>query len=134
MTIDYQKQELTFTPSGYRPPDSLLKAMLATMMAFADDQPTKNILAPRGLWGLVVQKKDGSDESGVEVVSVTPGGPAAAAGIRVGDRILSIDGRWTDNVIIYRAAGYVKPNARAPVMIRRAGKDLELTVRPRAGL
>jgi membrane-associated protease RseP (regulator of RpoE activity) len=134
MTIDYQKQELTFTPSGYRPPDAL-KAMLATMMAFADDQPTKNILAPGALWGLVVQKKDGSDESGVEVVSVASGGPAAAAGIRVGDRVLSVDGRWTDSVIdLYRAAGYVKPNVTAPVIIRRDGKDLELAVRPRAGL
>jgi membrane-associated protease RseP (regulator of RpoE activity) len=134
MTIDYQKQELTFTPSGYRPPDAL-KAMLATVMAFADDQPTKNILAPGALWGLAVQKKDRSDESGVEVVSVTAGGPAATAGMRVGDRVLSIDGRWTDNVIdLYRAAGYVKPNATVPVIIRRAGKDLELAVRPRPGL
>ena len=134
MTIDYQKQELTFAPSGYRPPDAI-KAMLATVMAFADDRPTKNILAPAALWGLVVEKKDGSDESGVEVASVASGGPAATAGIRVGDRVLSIDGRWTDSVVdLYRAAGYVKPNATTRVIIRRAGKDLELAVRPRAGL
>ena len=134
MTIDYQKQELTFTPSGYRPPER------AQGHAHDDDglrrRPAdEEYLGPRSALGARRSEKGASDENGVEVLSVTPGGPAAAAGIRVGDRVLSIDGRWTDSVIdLYRAAGYVKPNAIAPVIIRRVGRDLELTVRPRAGL
>jgi len=36
--------------------------------------------------------------SALEVVDVTAGGPAAAAGLAVGDRILAIDGRAADEV------------------------------------
>lgn len=36
----------------------------------------------------------GTEEAGFEVVDVVPGGPAAQAALRVGDRILAVDGRY----------------------------------------
>jgi hypothetical protein len=134
MTIDYQHQELTFAPGTYRPVDAL-KAMMTTMMTFADDRVAKNVLAPAALWGFMVQKKGSDEGTGVEVVSVSPGGPAAVAGLRAGDRVLSLDGRWTDSAPdLYRATSYVKPEATAHVVINRQGKELRLTIRPRSGL
>jgi hypothetical protein len=134
MTIDYQNQELTFTPSAYHPPDAL-KAMMTAMLAFADDKPAKNVLAPAALWGFVVGKKETDDVTGVELLSVKSGGPAAAAGLRAGDRVLSLDGRWTDSVAdLYRAAGYAQPGRAARVVISRDGRELVLTVHPRSGL
>jgi membrane-associated protease RseP (regulator of RpoE activity) len=134
MTLDYQHRELTFAPSTYRPPDAL-KAMMTTMMTFADDRAAKNVLAPAALWGFMVQKKGSDEGTGVEVVSVSPGGPAAVAGLRAGDRVLSLDGRWTDSAAdLYRATSYVKPESTAHIVISRQGKELRLTVRPRSGL
>lgn len=133
MTLDYQHQELTFVPSTYQPPDAL-KAMMTTMMTFADDRPSKNVLAPAALWGFMAQKK-GTEGNGVEVVSVSSGSAAADAGLRPGDRVLSLDGRWTDTAAdLYRATSYVKPESTAHVVISRQGEEIVLTVRPRSGL
>ena len=42
--------------------------------------------------------------------AVLAGGPAAAGGLKAGDRILTIDGRWTDTLgDAYVAAGFAKP-------------------------
>jgi len=134
MTLDYQHRELTFAPSSFRPPDAL-KAMMTAVMTLGDDRPAKSVLAPAALWGFSVQKKRSDEGTGVEVISVSPGGPAAVAGLRCGDRVLSLDGRWTDSAAdLYRAASYVKPGSEASVAINRQGKELVLTVQPRLGL
>ena len=49
------------------------------------------------------------------IKEVLPGSPAAAAGLKVGDRLLTLDGRWTDSLAdLYTAAGYVKPGETVP--------------------
>ena len=66
---------------------------------------------------------------------VFPGGAAAAAGLKAGDRLLIIDDRWTDTIPdLYRAAEYVKPGATAPITVKRDGKEMTLKVKPTAGL
>jgi S1-C subfamily serine protease len=57
------------------------------------------------------------------------------AGLKPGDRVLTIDGRWTDTLAdLFAAAGYVKPGTTAPVVVKRDGKEVELKVKPMAGL
>ena len=64
-----------------------------------------------------------------------PGSAAAEGGLKAGDRLLTLDGRWTDSVAdLYSAAGYVKPGATVPVRVKRGGKELELKVKPVSGL
>ena len=133
-TIDYQAKTLTFVPTGYQPPDTL-KAMVATVMALAGDQPAKKVLAPAGSWGMILRKPASDEDAGVLVDEVMPGTPAAVAGLRTGDRLLSLDGRWTDTVAdAYRAAGYVKPGTRATLIIKRGGQEIEFNVTPQAGI
>ena len=70
---------------------------------------------------------DAADRAGVDAFH--------KAGIKAGDRLLSIDGRWTENVLdCYRATASAKPGSEVPVVIRRDSKEMTLTVRPRAGL
>jgi hypothetical protein len=133
MTIDYQAQQLTLVPSGFTPPDTL-ESMMNNMMAILQD-PAPKVLASAAQWGVVLSKADHDDEAGVNVKEVRARSPAAAAGLKAGDRLLTLDGRWTDTVAdAYIAAGYVKAGTLAKLVIRRDGKDMELTVTPSSGL
>jgi PDZ domain/Aspartyl protease len=134
MTLDYKEKTLTFMPNGYKPPD-VIKAMTAALTSELTNPETVKILSPAGQWGFLPVKDDKDDDAGVTVKEVFPGGAAAAAGLKAGDRLLTIDGRWTDSIPdLYRAAEYVKPGATAPVTVQRDGKELTLKVKPTTGL
>jgi len=132
MTLDYQAREFTFVPNGYEPAD-ILETLMATIVA--GKAATPNVLAPAGQWGVVVGKAENDEDAGVNIEEVRPGSAAAAAGLKAGDRLLSIDGRWTDAVLdCYHAVTFVKPGATAPLVIQRDGKEKKLTLQPRSGL
>jgi hypothetical protein len=132
MTLDYKDKTLTFAPSKYQPTDAL-QGVVASILAPPDGQAKP--VAPAGQWGLTVRKAAGDDAAGVTIGKVLAGSAAAAAGLKPGDRLLTLDGRWTDSVIdAYLAASYVKAGASVTVTVRRDGKELELTVKPAAGL
>ena len=137
MTVDYQAKTLTFVPNGYDPPN-VMKAVEAFVMQMAlagNKPPAPIVLAPAGLWGMAVAKASDDEEAGMTVKEVLPGSPAAVAGLKPGDRVLTIDGRWTDTLAdLFAAAGYVKPGTTAPVVVKRDGKEVELKVKPMAGL
>jgi hypothetical protein len=135
MTVDYQAQTLTLVPSGFKPPNVMrsLEGMMFQLLAGGGQAP--RVLAPAGQWGLVAVKPRGDDEAGVVVKEVHAGGAAARAGLKPGDRLLTIDGRWTDTLAdLYAAAGLVKPGTTVPVIVKRDGKEIELPVKPLAGL
>jgi membrane-associated protease RseP (regulator of RpoE activity) len=133
-TIDYQAKELTFVPSDFEPPD-VTGGLMKTMMKALQDQGDVKIVAPAGQWGLVVTKEAGDNKPGVTIKEVRPDTPAAAAGLKAGDRLLTLDSRWTDSVgECYQAAGQVKPGTAVPVVIQRDGKEMEVTVKPVPGL
>lgn len=130
MTLDYQAQQVTLTPNGYEPAD-VLESLTATLLN--NQKPEPVVLAPAATWGLVVAKDDKDEEAGVTVEQVRPGGAAEAAGIKAGDRLLVLGGYWTESVAdCYRAAA--RPGGAVPAVIRRDGKELTVTVKPRAGL
>jgi hypothetical protein len=133
MTIDYQTKQLTFAPSGYDPPDAI-QALMARVMAIGSAKGHTRVVAPAAQWGLVLEgRKEGP--AGVVVKEVRPGSSAEQAGIRAGDLILTLDGRWTDTVAdAFLAASYVKPQAQANITVQRGADKLDLVVQPRAGL
>src|SRR5207248_7379886 len=91
MTLDYKAKTMTFVPNGYDPPD-VMKSMMAALTATGDGPL---VLTTSAAWGLAVDKKAKDEEAGVTVVKLLPDGPAAKAGLKVGDRLLTLDGRWT---------------------------------------
>jgi PDZ domain/Aspartyl protease len=135
-TIDYQARKITFAPNSFEPSDVVhnVLTLLLSRMPGAKEQPVK-ILAPAAQWGLRLDdKKADDDEPGLTVSAVLPESAAARAGLKVGDRLLTIDGRWTDSANdCYRAAEAIKPGQTVDVTVRRAGKQLTLAVRPAAG-
>jgi hypothetical protein len=134
MTLDYQAKQLTFVPSGFKPPDTV-QSLLTLVLAGGNQPAAKTVLAPAAQWGCVVHKDAGDADAGVSVKAVLPGSAAAAAGFQAGDRLLTLDDRWTDSVAdCYAAAGHVQPGTTVKVVIRRGSKEMELRVTPRPGL
>jgi membrane-associated protease RseP (regulator of RpoE activity) len=131
MTLDYQAKTMTFVPSGFKPPD----VMKGLMMALLKDDGDPKIVAPAAQWGILASKDPKDEEDGVTINEVLAGSAAAAAGLKAGDRLLTLDGRWTDSLVdLYTAAAHAKAGDEISVVVQRAGKKVDLKVRPSAGL
>jgi S1-C subfamily serine protease len=74
------------------------------------------------------------DSPGVAIAAVDDGSPAHRAGLRPGDVLTSLDGRWTTSIAdVFHAAADAEPGREAAVVILRDGKELTLTVTPAEG-
>jgi C-terminal processing protease CtpA/Prc len=85
---------------------------------------------PRAVLGIQVDPR--SDEKGVRVLGVSPGGPAAEAGLRDTDLIIALDGVATtgadpDRALIAQMRT-VKPEQKVKVKVVRDGKNKDLVV------
>lgn len=129
-TIDYKKKQLTFVPTDYKPGDFLKD--LTESITKASEQVGPKVVGGEGLWGF--RTVPGGDAPGVEVQSVAANGPAAKAGLKVGDRIVTLDGRWTDTLgDLATAASRVKPGRAAELVVARGAEKLTLKCSPAAG-
>ncbi len=135
MTLDYQTETLTLVDNGYKPPN-ILRSLESTLLQLmtAGDQPAK-VLAPAAQWGLTAAKSEDDQEAGVDIKKILAGSAAAEAGLEAGDRLLTVDGRWTDSLAdLYEIASHLNPGVTVPVGIQRDGKAMELKIKLRAGL
>ena len=91
-------------------PGDVMQGLMDKLMAPKGETGTR-ILAPAAAWGFILDDKDAKDEdAGVTVKEVVGGSAAAAGGLKPGDRLLTLDGRWTDSVgDTFIAASLVKP-------------------------
>jgi hypothetical protein len=134
MTIDYQAETLTLVPNGYKPANAIKSLETTMFQMIAGGSQTEKVLAPAAQWGVVARKAD-DDKPGVVIKEVLAGGAAAEAGLKPGDRVLTIDGRWTDSLAdLYDVTEHIKPGVTVPVVLQRDGKEMEVQVKPRAGL
>ncbi|MDP8967059.1 MAG: trypsin-like peptidase domain-containing protein [Actinomycetota bacterium] len=78
---------------------------------------------------LGVETGDARTGVGAVVAGVVPGGPAARAGLRPGDRIVAIGGREVgESADVSSAVSERKPGDRIEVRIRRGGDERTLSV------
>ena len=62
------------------------------------------------------------------------GSAVAAGGLKPGDRLLTLDGRWTDSIgDTFSAASLVKPGRAVKLVVQRGDKEVKLTVKPMKG-
>ncbi len=132
-TIDYKAHELTFVPVDFEVRDlmkDLQERMLGPRVA------KTRVLAAPGLWGLSVGDPEGGVTArGVPITAVRGDSPAAAAGLKAGDILTSLDGRWTASVAdTFAAAATVPPGRAVRVVILRDGEEQTRTVTPADGL
>lgn len=128
-TIDYQKKTMTFVPVAFRA-RNLMKDLPERMMG--PRVASRRMLAPQGFWGLTLGEPSGQ---GVLVKAVAVGSPAEVSGVKVGDVLTTLDGRWTTTLAdAYAAAAGVAPGTSVAAVVVREGKDLALSVSPRDGI
>jgi membrane-associated protease RseP (regulator of RpoE activity) len=131
-TIDYQAKVMTFEPVDHVVRD-LMKDLPERL---ANPRDAKEfVLAPLGLWGLSVAPPEGEHAPGVKITAVAPESPAAIAGLKVGDTLTSLDGRWTTTIPdAFAAASDVAAGQTTEAIVLRDGKEVTLKVTPTAGL
>jgi C-terminal processing protease CtpA/Prc len=92
----------------------------------------------RAVLGLTLQTESGAKDQGATVTGVSPGGPAAEAGIASGDVIVALNGEPTTGPNAAREVvermGDVKPDAKVSVKVLRDGKSKEFQVTARANV
>lgn len=132
-TIDYKSRTMTFEPVDFEVGD-LMKDIQKRLSA--PKVARHRVLAPGGLWGLSVGEPTGGLETkGIPVLKVLSGSPAEAAGLRLGDLITTVDGRWTVSVAdAYTAAAAVPAGRSVTILILRDGKEETLKLVPREGI
>ncbi len=130
-TIDYQAKVMTLEKVDY------------SVRNLIEDLPNKlsgpkvareRVFASKYLFGL--EFGDPTDE-GVKISSVRRDSPAAAGGLRSGDILVSLDGRWTTNAAdaAFAASKLESPPGKAvDVVVLRDGEELHLAVKPVEGL
>ena len=93
----------------------------------------QGVLAPGGPLGAAAGRADRRPRRrrACRSATVLAGSPAAAAGLKPGDVLTTLDGRWTTSIAdAYAAAADVAPGRDVRVVILRDGKEQTLTVRP----
>jgi hypothetical protein len=128
-TIDYQAKQMTFEPVDYEVRD-LMKSLPDRMMG--PKVAKHRVLTPLGLWGIRLGTPTGGiDAPGVPIEAVVAGSPADKGGLKAGDVITTLDGRWTASVHdVYAAAADAEPGHAADVVILRDGKEMTVSVTP----
>ena len=127
MTVDYQKKELSFAPNGFKPGDYMQDLMKTLMNADSMNKPRSILVG--GVWGFEVGKEKDDEKDGVTLLKVYDGTPAAKAGLKAGDRLLTLDGRWTDSIgDTTLAASLVKDGKAVPLVLQRDGKEIKVSI------
>jgi S1-C subfamily serine protease len=107
------------------------KPYMDDFMAFSTEGP------PRAVIGVQLDTNSGND--GARIQEVSPGGPAAEAGLRVGDVIVSVNGNDVKGGKSVRQVLHqmskVDPDSKVKLTVIRDGKPREfvVTARPGAG-
>jgi hypothetical protein len=130
-TLDYQQKRMTFVeitePHEVR---NLVKDLPGRMLGPKVERT--RALEPSSLFGLEVGE---AALGGVRVTAVHEGGPASLAGVRVGDVLISLDGRWTTTrADAYAAAAGCHAGLPVDLEVVRDGRSLGLTVKPTEGI
>jgi hypothetical protein len=130
-TIDYQAKQMTLEPVDFEVRD-LMKSLPERLAG--PKVAKRKVLAPVGLWGLTLGESVDAG-LGVAIQTVRPNSPADIAGLKPGDVLTALDGRWTSNATdAYLAAAGATQGEAVEAVVLREGKEWKLPVKPADGI
>ncbi|MCI0680835.1 MAG: PDZ domain-containing protein [Gemmataceae bacterium] len=143
MEFDFTRDRLKWKPLAFDPPPPVpigikggtggmeLMGGLVKMLTFLSGLKPGPPPVPRGFLGFEMEEND----QAVTVGSVLDKGPAAAAGLKKGDRIQEIDGVKIDSIAdVHRKAARLLPGQVWRVQIQRGDEQRELKITAGNGL
>jgi serine protease Do len=113
---------------GFATPTSIVRPVVDQLLRYGETR--------RGWLGVrlsnvdraAAQRAGHASESGALITRVTPGGPAASAGLRPGDVVVAFNGRpITDSRTLTRMIGEAPIGSQAPIEIVRDGRRSTIT-------
>jgi len=144
MEIDFTRDRMKWTELAFQPPPpkgirskdagamatlELLGSVMKLLGALAGKQ--QDLSEPRGFLGVELAEKDGA----VTIKSVLAKTPAAAAGLKAGDRIARVQGRPVHTIVeLQRLAGRVTAGQEFRLLVHRGEESKEITVKAGEGL
>jgi serine protease Do len=124
-----------FTPSGgsiglgFAIPINLAKRILGEIRAYGRVRQAYPGMTVQEVTPLLARRLNFADDGGLVVTRVDDKGPAARAGVRVGDRIRKVDGHRVDSVDDARKSIYGKGvGDRLVLQIDRSGRAVDVTL------
>ena len=103
-------------------------------MTAGEKSTEPKIVGAAGFWGMAIREDAADDATTVVVRKIYENSPASLAGLQPDDRIVTIDGRWTDTLgDAYLATSLVKPGRTVDVVVQRGSKKMTLKVTPTKG-
>jgi peroxiredoxin len=136
ITYDFTADKLTFVPLDFTPPAlqriggkgqgglEVLGPLMKTLAAFMGIKPNFETTA-RGQIGIEVVER----RTGVFVKTVLKGSPAETAGLKAGDKLLTVKGRSIDAPKdLGRALDTLAPGTKVKIKIQRGEETSTLTV------
>ncbi|HEV8058789.1 MAG TPA: PDZ domain-containing protein [Gemmataceae bacterium] len=143
LDFDFTRNKMGWTPLDYKPaqPEGLGKdgtpsamnalGSIMKMLGIFLGKRTEPVVVLRGFWGLALEDGD----RGVKVTMVLNQGPAADAGLLVGDRIVKVGGVSVANMEALRKQAAGKTSAEVILLtIVRDGENKALSLRTGKGL
>jgi hypothetical protein len=130
ITIDYKTKTMLLVPCSFQPEDTQQK-----MIDRLSNPVMEKTWGAAQLLGIRISKAAKDVSAGVVIDAVSRNGPAGEAGVKAGDRLLGLDGRWTDTVQdSYAALSGVQAAGEVRVSILRDGKSLNLILKVMPGI
>lgn len=143
LEFDFTRNKMSWTPLDFKPsqPEGLgrdgtpsgLNAIGSVMKILGGllGKRTEPVVVLRGFWGLALEDGD----KGPTVTMLLNQGPAAEAGLQVGDRIIKVGDVSVSNMAALKAQAALRTDAETiPLTIVRGGENKTLSLKAGKGL
>jgi S1-C subfamily serine protease len=113
-------------------------AQLSAQLGQSAMTRVQSMVGTRAVLGLTLDNEPAAKDQGATIAGVSPGGPAAEAGLAKGDVIVALNGAPTvgpnGSREVVELMGSVKPDTKVTVKVMRDGKPKEFQVTARASV
>lgn len=143
LEFDFTRNKMSWTPLDFKPPQpeglgqdgtpasmNAIGSIMKILGGLLGKRSEPEVIL-RGFWGLALK----DSPKGIDVTMLLSNGPAAEAGLQIGDRIIKADGVDVATIDGLRKVAAKKTNSETiPLTVVRGGENKTVTLRTGKGL